>query len=186
LPGAVRKTAGHIWSYLKSRPLFVLSLLVIAVLGIRELTDSSGLSAEDKRILADRYATATSQAVVRATVQAIEPILEDHGVGDYETTPVTYPGVPWTIGWFYNCGPGLPHALFTLTLYDATDTTYTHGIVVGRARGSSGAGSTPQEPSPERTGREFVLDTVTRCAWRIKVMRGVRSVAGTLPKPDHT
>jgi hypothetical protein len=180
----VRRLAREVLSYLRHRPLFVLSLLVILVLGTRELTSSNSLSAEDRRILAERAATATIQAVYTATALAVQPVVDDQGVGDGETTPASYPSVPWTIGWSYNCGPGLPHASFLLNLYDAADTSYMHGVTVARARGTSGSGSTAQ--SPGRASHEFVIDPQTRCAWHVKVMRGLHTVAPSNPKPDHT
>ena len=181
----VKAALRRVWSFIRARPLFTLALLIVIVLGGRELLGTGGLSAEDRQILANQHATATTQTVATATALATQPVVDNTGTGPGETTAVAYPEGDWTIGWSYNCGPSLPHASFVLELYDGADTSYMHGTLVAKVKGAAQSGYTP-ERTFGRSDREFVLDPTTRCAWHIMVMRGRRAVFPSMPRADHT
>jgi hypothetical protein len=180
--------ARQLWLLWKEQPLLVLGLLVILVLGGREVAGalgSGGLTAEEKQLTATTRATATAQTAATGTALVAQPVLDTRGVGDMETAATPYPAGAWTIGWAYVCRGKTGHRPFALDLYDASDVSFLHGDVVARGTGPAGSGWT-FEHGPIGGGSEFVLLETGPCAWHVRVMRGHRRVNASMPAANQS
>jgi hypothetical protein len=182
-----KTVARHVWLLWKEQPLLVLGLLVILVLGGREVAGAvgtGGLTAEEKRLTATTRAASTAQTAATATALVVQPVLDTQGVGDMETAPTPYPPGAWTIGWAYDCRGKAGHRPFSLDLYDASDVSFLHGVAVARGIGRTGSGWT-LEHKPIGSESEFVLLETGPCAWHVRVMRGHRRVIASRPAANQ-
>jgi len=171
----------------KEQPLLVLGLLVILVLGGREIAGavaSGGLTAEEKQLTVTTRATSTAQTAATGTALVVQPVLDTHGVGDMETAATPYPPGAWTIGWAYDCRRKTGHRPFALDLYNASDASFLHGVAVARGIGRAGSSWT-FEQRPVGSQATFVLLETGPCAWHVRVMRGHRRVIAAMPPADQ-
>ncbi len=183
----VKKVARQVWLLWREQPLLVLGLLVILILGGREVAGAvagGGPTAEEKQLTVTTRATSTAQAIARGTALIAQPVLDTQRAGDGETPPAEYPRGPWTIGWAYNCRGNGGRDAFALDLYQASDTSYLHGVAVARGAGPRGSGWR-FEDTRGRRGQEFVLLETGPCAWHVRVMREHRPVVASMPPADH-
>jgi hypothetical protein len=182
-----RTVARQLWLLWKEQPLLVLGLLVILVLGGREVAGavgSAGLTAEERQLTATTRATGTARTAATGTALVAIPVLDTQGVGDMETAATPYPPGAWTIGWAYVCQGKTGHRPFALDLYKASDVSFLHGVAVARGTGRTGLGWT-FERGPIGSGSEFVLLETGPCAWHVRVMRGHRRVIASRPASNQ-